>query len=89
MIVRVPVVLRRYSGGEAAVAVEGETVAAALDDLFRSHPDLKPRVLDRRGEVYPYLVLFRNDRAIPREGLLGTALEEDDVVEIVAAAEGG
>jgi len=83
--VQVPEALRRYSGGVAEVAVEGSTVAEALGALFDGHPGLRPRVLDGRGGVFPYLRLFVN-RA---PATLETALRAGDAVEILAAADGG
>ncbi|MHC4971683.1 MAG: MoaD/ThiS family protein [Planctomycetota bacterium] len=84
---RIPRALRRYSGGTDEVVVHGATVADALEDLFRTWPDLRPRVLDARGEVFPYLRLFRNDGEIPPDP--DTTLADGDLLEIVAAAAGG
>ena len=84
---RIPEALRRYSGGAEEVVVRGATVADALDDLFRHHPDLRIRVLDTQGAVHPYLRLFRNETEIPPA--LDTPLAAGDLVEIVAAAAGG
>ena len=84
---RIPRVLRRYSGGAGEVLVRGATVAEALEDLFRLWPDLRLRVLDPRGEVHPYLRLFRNDAQL--EGALDAPLVDGDLLEIVAAAAGG
>jgi len=67
--------------------VRGATVAEALDDLFRLWPDLRLRVLDRHGEVHPYLRLFRNDAELPRA--MDAPLVDGDLLEIVAAAAGG
>jgi hypothetical protein len=86
---RVPEVLRRYSGGAAEVAVTGATVRAALEGLFALHPDLRERVLDPEGEVFPYLLLFCNRAELPRDGLLECPLEDGDLLEIVVAAAGG
>jgi hypothetical protein len=86
---RVPEVLRRYSGGVAEVAVAGATVRAALEGLFALHPDLRERVLDPRDEVFPYLLLFRNGSELPRGDLLGRPLQDGDLLEIIGAAEGG
>ena len=58
----VPPVLREYAGG-AELDVAGGTVGevlAALDD------DLRCRVLDERGELFPYLRLFVNDEEANR-----------------------
>lgn len=84
---RIPEVLRRYSGGAEEVVVRGATVADALDDLFRHHPDLRVRVLDARGELHPHLRLFCNDTDLERD--LDVPLAQGDCVAIVAAAAGG
>jgi molybdopterin converting factor small subunit len=81
----VPPVLRRFSGGVAEVAVEGATVRDALASLFARHAHLDHRVLNERGEVYPYLLVFVNDA----QATLDTPVSKDDEIEIVAAAEGG
>ena len=85
VVVRIPEVLRRYSGGMGKVCAEGETVARALDDLFRQHADLRSRVLNERGEVFPYLRLFRAGEEID----LSISLDQDDEIEIIAAVAGG
>ena len=83
--VLIPRVLRRYSGGEGDVAVDGATVGEALRDLIRVHPDLEIRVFNDRGDVHAHLLLFRNDEQVDAQAQLGA----DDVLEIVGAAEGG
>lgn len=82
---RIPEVLRRYSGGAGEVAVHGATAAEALEQLFSVWPGLRLRVLDADGEVHPYLRLFRNDAEVA----LDAPLAADDLLEIVAAAGGG
>ena len=87
--VEVAEVLHRYAGGGGEVRVEGATVGAALDSLFARFPDLRSRTLDPEGRLWPYLLLFRNGVEVPREGMSGTPLGPDDLLEIVGAAEGG
>ena len=41
--VRIPTILRTYTGGEKAVAGDGATLAALLDDLDARHPGLRDR----------------------------------------------
>jgi molybdopterin molybdotransferase len=81
--------LRRYSGGEEELEVGGATVGAALETLFARFPPLRIRVLGTDGALHPYLLLFRNGAELPREGMLATPLAEDDLLELVGAAEGG
>lgn len=88
-LVHVAEVLRRYVGADGAIPVEGATVRAALDSLFAAYPALRERTLGPDGALWSYLLVFRNDVELPREGLLDTPLAAGDVVEIVGAAEGG
>lgn len=88
-LVHVAEVLRRYVGADGAIPVEGATVAAALDSLFAAYPALRERTLGPDGALWSYLLVFRNDVELPREGLLDTPLAAGDVLEIVGAAEGG
>ena len=85
----VPSVLRRYSSGQASTEVEAAQVAEALDCVLALWPDLRPRVFDVRGNVFPYLILFRNGDELARDALADVALSDGDVVEMVGAAEGG
>jgi len=80
--VRVPEALRRYSRGKGMVPAEGGTVRAALMSL---PPGLRARVLDEKGGLRPYLLLYvAGDPAT-----LDTPLAPGATLEIVAAAEGG
>jgi molybdopterin molybdotransferase len=85
----VPSVLRRFSGGAASTEVEAEHVAGALESVLRRWPDLRSRVFDVRGSVFPYLILFKNGDELARDALADVALSDGDVVEMVGAAEGG
>lgn len=88
-IVHVAEVLRRYVGADGAIPVEGGTVRAALESLFATHPALRERTLGPDGALWSYLLVFRNDVELPRDGLLDVPLAAGDVLEIVGAAEGG
>jgi sulfur-carrier protein len=87
--VHLPEFLRRYGGGAADVAAHGATVGDVLADLFRTRPDLRVRVVDAQGAVFPYLLVFRNGDEVPRAALMSSALADGDRIEIVAGAEGG
>ncbi len=48
--VRIPTILRTYTGGESEVSAEGDTLAAVLDDLDASYSGIKGRD-PRRGRA--------------------------------------
>lgn len=85
----IPEVLRRYSGGQAQVALDGATVGGVLDALFARFPELRVRTLDPRGRLWPYLLLFRDGRELPRATLLDEPVTGGCVLELIGAAEGG
>lgn len=85
----VPSVLRRYTADQAALEVDARDAAEALERVLAHWPDLRSRVLDPHGRVFPYLLLFRNGDEVPRGGLAAVVLADGDVVEMVGAAEGG
>jgi hypothetical protein len=87
--VHLPEFLRRYGGGAADVAAQGATVGDVLADLFRTRPDLRVRVVDAKGALFPFLVLVRNGSELARDDALRAALADGDRLEIVAGAEGG
>ena len=87
--VHLPEFLRRYGGDEAAVAAQGATVGDALADLFRTRPNLRVRVVDAKGDVFPFLVVVRNGTELPRADALRAPLADGDRLEIVGGAEGG
>ena len=87
--IQVAEVLRRYAPGGGEVVVDGADVRSALNGLFAAHPALRTRVVRPDGTPWPYLLLFRNDRELPRDGLLDAPLADGDTLEIVGAAEGG
>ena len=44
--VRIPTILRTYTGGEKAVTGSGASLAELIDDLEANHPGLRERLLE-------------------------------------------
>ncbi len=86
---RIPNALRRHSGGLDVVEVGGAAVGAAFEELFACYPNLESRVLDRQGNLYPYLALFRNGVELSQTELRTEPLADGDDLELLAAASGG
>ena len=84
--VKIPRALERYVPQrdlpQREIAVEATTVREALEAL---PGELRARVLDGRGALFPHLLLFLNDEEAEVDGVLG----DNDLVEIVGAVEGG
>ena len=86
--VRVPTVLRTFTGGKKAVSAHGDTLAALIDDLEANHPGIKERLVDGT-ELRRFVNVYVNDEDVRFTGGLGTGLSDGDVVVILPAVAGG
>ena len=58
--VRIPTILRTYTGGEKAVSAEGASLSALIDDLEANHPGLKERLIEN-GDLRRFVNVYVND----------------------------
>ena len=87
--VRIPTILRTYTGGDSEVTASGATLAEVLDDLEANHPGIKARVLDDSGEIRRFVnVYVGNDDVRFLEGL-ATATPDGVQLSIIPAVAGG
>ena len=87
--VRIPTILRTYTGGESEVTADGSTLAEVLDDLESNHSGIKARVLDDGGEIRRFVnVYVGNDDVRFLDGL-GSATPEGTQISIIPAVAGG
>jgi len=61
--VRIPTILRTYTGGEKAVAGDGGTLADVLVDLDSRHPGLRDRIVDEKG-LRRFVNVYVNDEDV-------------------------
>ena len=87
--IRVPGPLRRLTGGDAEVTVEGATVSAALTDLEQRYPGFHDRLYDADGKLRQFINIYVNDSDIRFSDGLKTPVGERDEVSIVPAVAGG
>jgi molybdopterin synthase sulfur carrier subunit len=87
--VRVPGPLRRLTGGEAEVAVDGATVSDALGDLEHRYPGFHDRLYDGEGKLRQFINLYVNESDIRFSQGLETPVGDRDELSIVPAVAGG
>ncbi|RMH51451.1 MAG: MoaD/ThiS family protein [Zetaproteobacteria bacterium] len=87
--VRIPTPLRKLTGGEAEVCVEGATIGELIDNLEAAHPGMKERLCDESGEVRRFVNIYLNDEDVRFLQGRATALKDGDEVSIVPAIAGG
>lgn len=89
--VRIPTILRTYTGGAAEVSVEPTepTLAATITALEDTYPGLSARVLDDQGALRRFVNVYVNDEDVRFEGGLDTATPAGAQVSIIPAVAGG
>jgi sulfur-carrier protein len=86
--VRIPTPLRTLTSGNDEVEANGSTVAEVIEDLERSYPGIRDRLLDAKG-VRKFVNLFVGDEDIRFLEGLKTAVKEGAQISIVPAIAGG
>jgi MoaD family protein len=87
--VKIPTILRTYTGGEKAVEAKGDTLSALIDDLDGNHPGLKGRLITDEGALHRFVNVYVNDEDVRFTGSLSTPLKDGDAVTILPAVAGG
>jgi sulfur-carrier protein len=86
--VRVPTILRNYTGGEKTVEASGATLADLLKDLDAQYPGLRERLVDEKG-LRRFVNVYLNDEDVRFLGGLDTTVADGDSVTILPAVAGG
>ncbi|HSK27249.1 MAG TPA: MoaD family protein [Jiangellales bacterium] len=86
--VRIPTILRTYTGGAKAVPAQGETLARLIDDLESRHPGLRDRLVEN-GKLRRFVNVYLNDEDVRFLGGMGTELSDGDSVTVLPAVAGG
>ena len=86
--VRVPTILRTYTGGQKAVSGSGSTLAEVIDDVESRHAGIKARIIDG-DELRRFINVYVNDEDVRFTGGLGTAVSDGDAVVVLPAVAGG
>jgi molybdopterin converting factor small subunit len=86
--VRVPTILRTYTGGEKAVSAEGSTLAAVIKDLDANHPGIAERIVDDNG-LRRFVNVYLNDEDVRFLEGLDTPVADNDSITILPAVAGG
>ena len=87
--VRVPTILRPYTGGAKAVSGSGDTLADLLSDLDARHPGLRARLITPEGALHRFVNIYVNDEDVRFLGSLDAKLNDGDTVTILPAVAGG
>jgi sulfur-carrier protein len=86
--VRIPTILRTFTGGAKAVEGSGETLSAVIDDIDARNPGLKERLVESDG-LRRFVNVYVNDEDVRFSGGLSAPTSDGDVVVVLPAVAGG
>jgi molybdopterin converting factor small subunit len=88
-VVKIPPVLRSYTGGEKEVPAEGSSVGQVLTALAERHPDTRGQLFGEDGALNRFVNVYLNDEDVRVLDGLDTPVTECDTVVILPAMAGG
>ena len=86
--VRIPTILRTYTGGAKAIEGSGATLAELLDDIDSRNPGLRDRIVDS-GELRRFVNVYLNDEDVRFLGGIQTPVHDGDAITVLPAVAGG
>ena len=86
--VRIPTILRTYTGGEKIVTASGDSLQAVVADLDASYPGIGERLLDASG-LRRFVNVYLNDEDVRFLSGLDTPVADGDSITILPAVAGG
>ncbi|TDD80384.1 MoaD/ThiS family protein [Actinomadura darangshiensis] len=87
--VRIPTILRTYTGGESEVKAEGATLRAVVADLEASYAGISARILDDAGKIRRFVNVYVGDEDVRFAEGLDTATPAGAQISIIPAVAGG
>jgi molybdopterin converting factor small subunit len=86
--VRIPTILRSYTGGEKIVTADGASLRSVIDALDAAHPGLAERITDESG-LRRFMNVYLNDEDVRFIDGLDSAVADGDSITILPAVAGG
>ena len=87
--VKVPTILRTYTGGTSDVTASGTTLDDVLRNLDEQFPGIGARVLDEQGRLRRFVNVYVNDDDVRFLQDLETPTPDGAHVSIIPAVAGG
>ncbi len=87
--IHIPTPLRKFTDGQAAVEVQGNTVGEALAHLTELFPSLKQHLYNDQGALRSFVNIYLGDEDIRYLDRENTPLEANATLSIVPSIAGG
>ena len=87
--VRIPTILRAYTGGAAEVMAEPGTLREVISDLDVSYPGIGGRILDDGGRLRRFVNVYVGEEDVRFAAGLDTPVPSGAQVSVIPAVAGG
>ncbi len=87
--VRIPTILRTYTGGSAEVATEPGTLREVIAGLDASYPGIGGRIVDETGNLRRFVNVYVGDEDVRFAEGLDTQVPAGAHVSVIPAVAGG
>jgi molybdopterin synthase sulfur carrier subunit len=86
--VRIPTILRTYTGGAKSVDGRGTTLSEVIESVESANPGIRDRLVDG-PDLRRFINVYINDEDVRFLGGLATPVDDGDVVVVLPAVAGG
>ena len=87
--VRIPTILRTYTGGESEVSATGGTLTEVLDDLDASYSGIRGRIVDEAGALRRFVNVYVGNDDVRFLENLDTPTPDGTQISVIPAVAGG
>ena len=87
--VRIPTILRSYTGGAAQVSAQTGTLREVIAGLYTDYPGLGGRILDEAGQLRRFINVYVGEQDVRFAQGLDTPVPADGQVSVIPAVAGG
>jgi sulfur-carrier protein len=89
VLVRIPTILRSYTGGAAEVTGQVGTLREVIAGLDAAYPGLGGRILDEGGQLRRFVNVYVGDEDVRFAQGLDTQVSDGTRVSVIPAVAGG
>ena len=87
--VRIPTILRTYTGDQSQVTAEGGTLSEVVDSLESTYPGIRARLLDDDGKLRRFVNVYVAEEDVRFAQGLDTSTPDGTQISIIPAVAGG
>jgi molybdopterin synthase sulfur carrier subunit len=87
--VRIPTILRTYTGGSAQVSAAGDNLREVIANLDEQFPGVAARVIDDAGQLRRFVNVYVDDDDVRFLDGLATPTKDGASISIIPAVAGG